>query len=181
VAKHHRRSIRMKDYDYSQPGAYFVTLSSYGRDCLFGEIVDGVMILSPSGKIGEQEWLRLERRSPTVTLDEVVIMPDHLHGIIMIQDKPTNEDALLQSNQMVTRQQEEFGKPVPGSIPTIIRSFKSSVTLRVNHLRGTKGARVWHRNYYEHIIRSEAELKTVRKYIRENPARFDLGRGGHRD
>jgi putative transposase len=199
AAKHHRRSIRLKGYDYTQPGAYFVTIVTHGRECLFGEIVDGEMRLNGAGQIARQEWERLPRRFPHVQLDAFVIMPNHIHGIIVITDAGRGTAAGLDVDAPVgaavpctdggtaagfdgdvpvraavpLQRLEQFGKPVPGSIPTIVRSFKSAVTLRVNLLNRTSGADVWQRNYYEHVVRSDASLARIRQYIVDNPAQWD--------
>ena len=208
---HHRCSIRLKGYDYTQPGAYFVTLVTQGRECLFGEIENGEMRLSPVGQVVRSEWLRLDKRFPKVELDEFMVMPNHVHGIIVLVDRgrgtgdssrgmgdsgnehvPANfPHALTMVNhpRAPTRapKVERFGAPVPGSIPTILRSYKSSVTQRVQWIRGRGtgdsggdlapeyppcAPTVWQRNYYEHIIRGEAEWDRIRAYILDNPRRW---------
>jgi putative transposase len=161
--KHHRRSIRIKDYDYTQAGMYFVTIVTHNREHLFGEIQDGEMHLSQLGRITNGSWARIAQNSPRVQLDEFIIMPNHVHGILVIGDDPS--DAVSRGE---TR--EQFGKPVAGSLPSIVRSFKSVVTRLINDKRRTQGAPVWQRNYYEHIIRNQDELERVRAYIAGNPA-----------
>ena len=179
--KHHRRSIRLKGYDYTQSGAYYITIVTHGRECLFGDMVDGEMRLSRTGQVAQREWERLPRRFPRVQLDRFVVMPNHIHGIIIITDG--GRGTAGHTNTMTVngaavplpspRSHEQFGKPVPGSIPTIVRSYKSAATLRINATRGTPGARVWQRNYYEHIVRSDSSLNRIRQYIVDNPARWD--------
>lgn len=184
-----RRSIRLPGYDYTQPGAYFVTICTYQQEPLFGEVVGEKMQLNQFGEIVREEWFRTADLRPYVRLndDELVIMPNHLHGIIWIVDNvgarrrraPTAQpfdrpDARVQFRCAPTT--EQFGKPVSGSIPTIIRSFKSAVTHRINQLRGTPGAPVWQRNYWEHIVRDEQALDAIRRYIRDNPLRWSLDR-----
>ena len=184
---HHRRSIRLKGYDYAQPGAYFVTVVTQERECLFGEVMEGGMHLSPAGNIAQGEWQRLSARFPHVCLDAFVVMPNHVHGIIIIlgDDSRGTADSGDALNLSSTRRaptpsttrrtptQERFGKPVPGSIPTIVRSYKSATTLRINYLRHASGIPVWQRNYYEHIVRNDEELQAIRRYILDNPYQWD--------
>lgn len=158
---HHRRSVRLKGHDYAQPGAYFVTMCTRDRECLFGEIVDGEMRLNEYGMAVRDEWLRTAELRENVELDAFVIMPNHLHGIVMItQGRGTACRAPT----------EAFGKPVADSVPTIVRAFKSASTKHINQIRNTPGTPVWQRNYYEHVIRNDAELNAVREYILANPA-----------
>ena len=173
--RHYRRSIRLKGYDYTQPGAYFVTICTHQRTPLFGQVVDGEMILNAFGEIVREEWFKTAQIRPYVELydDEFIVMPNHIHGIIRIVADPT---AVVGARRRRAPTVEQFGKPVPGSIPTIVRAFKSAVTKRINQLRGTPGAPVWQRNYYEHIIRTERTLIAIRRYIIENPARWSLDR-----
>ncbi len=165
--KHHRRSIRLKDYDYSQPGVYFVTLCSWNRECLFGEIVDEEMGLNEYGLVVQQEWIQTGTMRSNVTLDEFTIMPNHLHGILIIHDE---RKGTLQRAPTT----ERFGKPVSNSIPTIVRLFKSSVTKQINQIRNHPGLPVWQRNYYERVVRNEKELFKIREYIQNNPMQWDI-------
>jgi REP element-mobilizing transposase RayT len=167
--KHHRGSIRLKGYDYVQAGSYFVTICTIDRTCLFGEVVNEEMRLNPEGQIVHDEWIRSAMMRPRVILDLFVVMPNHLHGIIMLVD--WGRGTLQRAPTM-----ERFGKPTSGSIPTIIRLFKSATTKRINELRGAPGIPVWQRNYYEHVIRNEASLSRIRQYIVENPARWAFDR-----
>lgn len=169
-ANHHRRTIRLPEYDYAQPGVYFITVCTHQRACLFGEIVDGEIRLSELGHMVRDEWNKTQQIRPEIELDQFVIMPNHFHAIIWIHDgrgtarrAPTGEPTY-----------EQFGKPVAGSIPTIVRAFKSAVTRQINFYRNTPGMPVWQRNYYEHIIRNEAELSAVREYITNNPHQWTL-------
>ncbi len=164
--KHHRRSIRLQGYDYSQPGAYFVTICVRNRECLLGDMVDGAMVLNDYGKIVESEWLKTAVVRPNVELDEFIVMPNHFHGIIFIID-----DGRGTARRAPTG--EQFGKPSVGSLPTIVRSFKSAATNGINQLQESWGSLFWQRGYHEHIIRSEGELDRIRKYIIENPIRWD--------
>jgi len=163
-----RRSIRLKGYDYSQPGAYFITICTHDKEPIFGHVIDRNVHLNEFGKVVEKEWLKTFDMRKILKLDIYVIMPNHFHGIIIISDgtgtpqrAPTNE---------------QFGKPVSNSIPGIIRLFKSTATKQINQIRQTPGRELWQRNYYEHIIRNENELDQVREYIINNPLQWQFDR-----
>ena len=166
--KHHRRSVRLPTYDYTQPGAYFVTVCTYGRECLFGEVADGAMVLSESGRIVQEEWEQTHIVRPYVQLDAFVVMPNHLHGILIIMNVNTGTAAPCPYKK------RDFGRPIMGVLPTIIRSLKSITSRRINELRKTPGFPVWQRNYYEHIIRNDHALENIRDYIVMNPMRWHL-------
>ncbi len=159
--KHHRRSIRLRAYDYSQAGAYFITLCVHDRACLFGDIADGVMHLNDLGRAVESEWLHTRGVRPQVELDEYVVMPNHFHGIVVVVDM----------GRGVLQYAPTFRSP-SRSVGAVVRGFKSAVTRRINQMRQTPGLPVWQRNYYEHIIRSERELARIRQYIVNNPAQW---------
>ena len=160
----HRHSLRLKKYSYSMPGAYFITICTYRKENLLGQIIDGKLELNVLGKMTEREWLKTFQIRKNIQLDEYVIMPNHFHGIIILADcKGTMHPAPTY---------ESFGKPIPGSIPTIIRMFKSAVTRGIKQLGSPFFYSIWQRNYYEHIIRNENELNCIRKYILENPLRW---------
>ena len=179
-ARHHRRSIRLRGYDYAQAGAYFVTIVTRGRECLFGRVADGQMRLNDAGRIAQDEWLRSAVIRPRVTLDAFVVMPNHIHGIIVLSDDgrgtlqraPT--DGALTDGGPPDRSPtvERFGKPTSDSIPTIVRLFKSATTKRINEVRATPGVPVWQRNYYEHIVRDCGSMNRIRRYIVDNPAQW---------
>lgn len=166
-----RRSIRLKGYDYTQAGAYFVTICAHQRAHLFGEIVDGVMQLNRWGEIAQTEWFKTAELRPYVKLyeKEFVVMPNHIHGIIWLV-----ENVGTRRRRVPTA--EAFGKPVAGSIPTIVRAYKSAVTYAVNKLENSRGAVVWQRNYYERVIRNERELDVIARYIDYNPDAWQFDR-----
>ena len=139
---HHRRSIRLKGYDYTQPGAYFVTFCAHQRMHLFGEVVNGQMVLNARGKIARDEWFKTAELRPYVKLydDECVIMPNHGHGIIWIEDEVGIRRVGARRRRAPTETIEKFGKPIKGSIPTIVRAYKSAVTYAVNKLENQRGA-----------------------------------------
>ena len=167
--KHNRRSIRLKGYDYTQSGWYFITICTYQKHCLFSAIANSQSILNKFGKIASECWLAIPQHFSTIELDEFVVMPNHIHGILIITDSPN-------CKALSCPYQGEFGKPVAGSIPTIIGSFKSAVTRKINIARNSSGSPVWQRNYYDHIIRDEKSLNQIRKYIINNPLSWEQDR-----
>jgi putative transposase len=139
-----KRSIRLKGYDYAQPGAYFVTICTYRQGCLFGEVSEGEMALNEFGKVVEEEWYTTAQLRPYVELDAHVIMPNHFHGVLLIVG-----DGRGTARRAPTC--ERFGKPVAGSLPTVVGAFKAAVTRRINRMRDTPGAPVWQRNYLDNV------------------------------
>jgi REP element-mobilizing transposase RayT len=148
--KHLRRSIRLKRYDYTQPGAYFVTICTHDRVCLFGEVVDGEMRFNELGRVVREEWLKTAQLRPRVVLDAFVVMPNHLHGIIVFVDGRGTLQRAPTARHASTL--ERFGKPTSDSIPTIVRLFKSAAIRRIHTPRGTPGLPVRQRSDYEHIV-----------------------------
>jgi REP element-mobilizing transposase RayT len=172
VSPHQRRSIRVPGYDYAHPGAYFVTICAQGRVCLFGEVSDGEMRLNEYGRIVEQEWRQTAILRPYIELDAFVVMPNHFHGILIITEAGVGARRALPLPTDSPEMVRLFGKPPAQALSSIVGSFKSAVSRRVNVLRGTPGAAVWQRGYYERIIRNERELAAVREYIVNNPYRW---------
>jgi putative transposase len=176
--KHHRRSIRLKGYDYTQAGAYYVTIVTHQRGHFFGEVVNGEMRLNELGQIAQDEWFKTAALRPYVKLfeDEFVVMPNHVHGIIRIKNDGGGESPVAIVGTRRRRAPaglEQFGKPVPQSVPTIVRAYKSAVTYAVNALQDQRGAVLWQRNYYEHVIRDEKDLQVKRDYIMSNPLHWE--------
>ncbi len=155
---HHRRSIRLREYDYTQAGAYFVTICTWQRECLFGEVVNGEMRLNPIGGIVEECWKWLGEQYPYVELDVWVIMPNHIHGMVLLTDG-------RRGGSRTAPTEETRRKP----LGRLIGAFKTVSTKRLNLSRDTSGLPVWQRNYYERVIRDEAELGRMREYIVANP------------
>lgn len=165
--KYHRHSLRLRDYDYSQSGAYFITICTKNKECLLGEIINGktpLVRLSPVGKIVRKFWLEIPEHFPNVELDEFVIMPNHIHGIIIIKDSvgAIHELPLLQL----------FRRKM--LIPKIVGWYKMRSAKHINTIRRTPGMSVWQRNYYEHIIRNEESLNRIREYIINNPIKWEI-------
>jgi REP element-mobilizing transposase RayT len=195
----HRRSFRLKEYDYSLPGAYFVTLITKNRLNIFGEILGEQMSLNLLGEIIRSTWIRLPSFF-NVQLDEWVIMPNHLHAIIWILGDSkgeasafTNEGINKLSLADASPQHQPIGTK-PGSLGAIIQNFKSVSTRKVNRMISStcKGKafeaqvgsiqagissnalpqHIWQRDYYERIIRNQRELDALRAYITDNPRRW---------
>jgi len=166
--KHQRRSIRLKGYDYSQSGAYFVTLCTQHRECLFGEIVNGEMHLNECGKIAEHSWLEIPQHYPHASLDEFVIMPNHVHGIIVLNG---NNVGAKNFSPLQQTQSKHYLRGTSKTIGSIVRGFKIGVTKWFR--QHTDIYTVWQRNYYERIIRNETEWQRIRKYIVNNPIQWE--------
>ena len=169
--RHHRRSIRLPGYDYAQAGAYFITICTKARLCQFGDIVAGRMVLSPFGEIVMHEWQRSAVIRAELALDVFVVMPNHLHGIVMILEDARQGADVVGAHGRAPLPGSPLHRP-PRSVGSFIAGFKAAASRRINALDQTPGHAVWQRNYYEHIIRSEAELSRIRQYISENPARW---------
>lgn len=182
--KHHRRSIRLKNYDYSHEGAYYVTIVTWRRDFLFGKISNKEMILNKIGKIVEWEWLELSKRLPYIELGAYVVMPNHFHGILYIYEnvgttRQGQTMSLSGTEPLQTLTTDSMGGsplprgPKPASLGAIIAQFKSRVTKRIWKFPEFKETPIWQRNYYEHIIRNEQDLQNKTDYIEANPSLWD--------
>ncbi len=165
--KHKRRSIRLKGYDYSAAGMYFITLCTYQRGCLFGEISDGVMQLNRLGEIAAEEWLRSSEIRQEIEFDAWIIMPNHLHGIVVIETIADWSGGVGATGRSPLRGVAPSMKP--RSLSSLVAGFKSATTKHINLHRNAPGTPVWQRNYYEHIIRTDSSLQTIQTYIRHNP------------
>ncbi len=156
---YNRRSVRLKHYNYTEFGAYFLTICTKNKQWLFGEIKDDKMCLNNLGKIAFNCWQEIPQHFPHIELDVFVIMPNHLHGILWINNSINDPS-----------QNRQFGKMDKGSISSIVRSYKAVVTKKINQICGQKGSSlIWQRNFYENIIRDEKALNNIREYIINNP------------
>jgi REP element-mobilizing transposase RayT len=200
---HHRRSIRLKGYDYSQAGMYFVTICCQDRVCHFGKIENGEMMLNEFGKIAIDEWLKTAEIRKTVILHDFIVMPNHFHGIIEITNArddvgavrddvgalratPLRETTSLPvirpySRTDVKNEYMSSISPKCGELATIVRAFKSAVTkhvgaLRATPLQPTPQKKLWQRDYWENIIRNEQSYQYIANYIINNPAKWDSDR-----
>ena len=162
---HHRQSIRLRNYDYSETGAYFVTIVTQSRLCMFGDVAGGNLCLNDRGAMISDAWQNLSLRFPNIELDAFVLMPNHIHGIIVIEKAlPTDG-----------RDPDGAGtRPAPTTLGNIVGAFKSITTDM--YIDGVKRSgwpgfpgKLWQRNYYEHVIRDEKDLSAIREYIVNNP------------
>ncbi|MCD4812865.1 hypothetical protein K8S19_04150 [bacterium] len=174
--KHHRRSARLQGYDYSQAGMYYVTICTHNRECLFGDVVDGEMILNDAGRMVEKCWHDIPTHFLQVELDQFVSMPNHVHGIVVIVDGMKINVGAKNFSPLPMVNRSSLSSPVRPSgtsktIGSIIRGFKIGVTKWMN--QNTSVDRVWQRNYWEHIIRTENELNETREYIVNNPLKWE--------
>ncbi len=183
--KRHRRSIRLKDYNYAQAGVYFVTICAQNRACLFGEIVDGVMQLNDAGQMIQSVWDELPPYYRGVDIDACTVMPNHIHGIIVLTVVGAGPRACPDNGQprgvdghpRGVHGQPRGVAPTTMSLPDVVHRFKSLTTTRFRHGVIQNGwppfpGKLWQRNYYEHIIRDEDELNRIREYIGNNAARW---------
>ena len=164
----HRRSIRLKGYDYAQPGGYFVTLVTQGRECLFGEIIEGEVQLSALGKITDECWQSIPEHFPNVELGAYVVMPNHIHGIIIIHEN--DEATRVGATHWVAPTPNTFTRPKGpkhGSLGAILGACKMTVTRRAG--KELHSGNIWQRNYYEHILRDQSDWECISAYISDNP------------
>ncbi len=159
-----RRSIRLKEYNYSQSGYYFVTVCARGRDFLFGDIVDGEMVLNEYGKILASCWHDLPDHYDNVELDRFIIMPNHVHAIIIVGAGLPRPNTTAQGN--IGR---EDRAPTLGQI---VAYYKYGTTKQINKLRNAGIKKIWQRNYYEHVIRNDNDLTNIREYIVNNTSKW---------
>lgn len=169
--KHHRRSIRLKGYDYSSEGWYFITLCTQNRDYLFGDVEDGKMILNKYGRVVDSFWNNLPERYP-IEIDDYVVMPNHFHGVINIVGANVGE--IHESPQLKSPHRDVNDIKVRRKmiLPKVIGYYKMNSAKHINKMRNTTGSSVWQRNYYERIIRDEKELNRIRLYIQNNPGKW---------
>lgn len=164
IAEPQRKHIRLENYDYSQTGYYYVTICSNNNIALFGELSKNEMRLNECGNIVHQCWMDLSNHYP-VELDTLVIMPDHIHGIIHVDN---DVGAGLKPARLKSTEKKAY------KLSEIIRGFKTYAARNINEARKTIGTRVWQRNYFDRIIRNDLELYSIRKYILENPMRWAI-------
>lgn len=198
--KHHRRSIRLKGYDYSQEGAYFITICCHDRKHFFGKIENGNMKLNAFGKIAHAEWEQLPERFSNIELDEFQIMPNHMHGIILIisvgaplagaPDRDIvrvplagapekNIQSMNTGNAQAKRASVKDAPTTTTTVGNIIGAYKSIVANECLALWKSKRpdetmGKLWQRNFFEHIIRDETSLNNIREYIIRNPENWGI-------
>jgi putative transposase len=192
---HHRRSVRLKGYDYAAPGLYFITMCTQNRECLFGHVERGRMVSNPFGGMVRFEWRQTAAIRPEFRMEALVVMPNHLHGLIRIVEsvKPAadagaprcNADPGHATGRTAVRPygNEDVGfTPLPAgetairrsprSLASFVAGFKAITSKRINAQRATPGCPVWQRNYWEHIVRDDREEWACRRYIESNPAKW---------
>jgi len=193
-AKHHRHSIRLKGYDYSRAGLYFITICVQNRECLFGEIVgaslvDAKMILNDAGKMVQSEWLKLPERFTNIALHEYIVMPNHFHAILEILGATlmvAQNGVEIQNVVVAPNRNGEWNKqgqpqgiaPTGKTVGDMVGAFESITTML--YIRGVKNnnwetfdKKLWQRNYWEHIIRNEQSYLKISEYIINNPANWN--------
>jgi putative transposase len=185
---HHRRSIRLKNYDYRQAGAYFITICIHQRQCRLGQIQAREMAPTIDGTIVAQIWHRIPQHFANAHLDAFVVMPNHIHGILWLGDDrsiaeiPVGAKHSGDKSCVTPRINLPNASPLPphgtnpGSINAIVQNFKSISTRKINQIHKTPGSRIWQRDYYEHIIRDEIALDRIRTYIQNNPRSWHTDR-----
>lgn len=181
--KHHRRSIRLQGYDYSQAGGYYVTIVAWQRECLFGEVVNKEMTLSRYGEIVQKWWEEIPVHFTNVETGAFIVMPNHVHGIVVISERrgtvsvPMEYGANEISHDDDISSEIQGGETPPLRAPTlgqIVAYFKYQSTKEMNLLDNTGTVtKFWQRNYYEHIIRNETDLQNKTDYIESNPLLWD--------
>ena len=179
--KHHRRSIRLKGFDYSQAGLYFITICVKNRSCLFGDIDDGKMNLNDAGIMAENNWLELPKRFTNLQLHEYIVMPNHFHAILEIVGVTLVVTQNYDGPQIKKGQPQGFTPTSTTNNKTVgdmVGAFQSIVT--VEYIRGVKkynwkrfDKKLWQRNYYEHIIRNDVDYNRISNYVIDNPKTWD--------
>jgi putative transposase len=176
-----RRTIRVQDYDYTQAGAYFITIWTRDRKCLLGKVVNDMVQLNGTGRLVESVWLKTASVRPEIELDAYVVMPNHFHAIFFIQESPgpagaTHRVAPTENHAAGAGKPHRPAGPQLRSVGAIIGQFKSLVTKRLTLAPPYFQSSLWQRNYYEHVIRDEKSLNRIREYIATNALRWDLDR-----
>ncbi|NUJ97323.1 hypothetical protein HGA92_00875 [Candidatus Gracilibacteria bacterium] len=170
----------MQDYDYSSGGAYFITICTKNRENYFGEIADGAMVLNEWGKIVFDGIKNIENYNEFSSVDEFVVMPNHLHLIIMVSYRRDNSGivsteqnvGIVSTTTMKTAENRNNRRNM--LIPKIVGKFKMITAKQINILKNSVGNKLWQSNYYDRIIRNEDELQRIRKYIIENPLKWEF-------
>ncbi len=175
-----RRFLRLQGFDYSREGAYFVTICTRNRECLFGDVVDGQMRLNGVGRSVQTFWDAMPERFPPIESDAFVVMPNHVHGILFNVGAALAPPKQVKAGFALPSGGAASSAPTgPASITTlgnVLRAFKSISAISVNRLLSRSGQPLWQRNYYEHVIRDEESLNRLREYIATNPLRWELDR-----
>jgi putative transposase len=188
----HRHSIRLKNYDYSLNGAYFVTICTYQKECILSQIIDRQIHINSVGQVIENELIVSVEKRQHIELDVYAIMPNHIHFIVFIESDVGARRCLAQKTlankgqgaalplqgcgiwQGIALPLRDKRGYAPNSLNEFVGNFKSFSTKRINTIQNRKGTHFWQRNYYERIIRNEKELNNIREYIINNPVNWML-------
>lgn len=198
-----RKTTRLKEYDYSAAGYYFVTVCAQDKEHIFGKVVNGAMVLNDAGEIARFAWMDLMRHNINIELDEFIVMPNHMHGIINIVVVAGSKPARIPAQTPITKmyvnnndrnkKMTDFNEadlkldwvvlesskaglepaPTGHGLPEIVRQFKTFSAKRINDIRQMPGKKIWQRSFYDHIIRNEKSLQEIREYIVNNPAKWN--------
>ncbi len=175
---HHRKSIRLKEYDYSKNGIYFITICTHNRENLFGEIIDGKMIINDAGKMVEKEILKTNEIRENIKIEEYIIMPNHIHFLIEIVEVLLLAHPNITKNNSINNKtdieericQQQTHTMQSNTIGSIVNHIKSKITKW--YRQNTDIYCVWQRNYYENIIKNEEMYQKVSEYIKNNPQKW---------
>ena len=176
-----RRTIRVQGYDYTQAGAYFITICTRNRECFLGKVVNGTVQLNETGRLVGSVWLQTATVRPDIELDAYVVMPNHFHAIFFIHESPgvpgaTRRVTPTKNHSAAAGKTHRPTGPKPRSVGAVMAQFKSLVTKRINDTPQYLGGSIWQRNYYGHVIRGEESLHRIREYIGTNAPRWDFDR-----
>ena len=176
-----RRWPHLRRFDYRSPGAYFVTICTFRRQNLWGQVADGKVELSRAGEVADHSWREIPRHFPHVRLDSYIVMPDHVHGLLLVRSRLLqNVGTTHVQNVGTTHASSLQGRsarprgPSSGSLASIIGSYKSAVTRRLHRAGNGSPDRIWQSGFYERVVRNSEELATLREYITTNPLRWAL-------
>ncbi len=161
------KQFRLPYYNYASTNLYFVTICTHDRKCIFGDVVDGKIMLSNMGKYVEESWLKIPSVTEYASIDEFVVMPNHFHGILFIDNE--DEPREIETMEFQIRKR---------SLSNVVRNFKSAVTTKIRGLQNDQTLKVWQRKFYDRIVRDEIELNRIRDYIINNPLRWQEEKRG---
>jgi REP element-mobilizing transposase RayT len=167
-----RRSVRLRGHDYRQAGAYFVTVCTFRRECFLASVIEDQLRLSAVGQVVDAGWRAIPHFFPHVSLDLFVVMPNHLHGIFLLEEEPRAKHP-PEADASPLHPSRPKGTAA-GSVSAILQSFKATTARRVRSLPEMERIRLWQRGFFDHIIRDNAELNRVRRYVEENRLRWAL-------
>ncbi|MDX8379108.1 MAG: transposase [Gallionella sp.] len=173
---HHRKSIRLKNYDYSQAGLYFITMCTQSRFHLFGEIVNDEMVLNDAGMMGWDEWQKSEKNRDEIKIHEFVVMPNHIHGMVEIPVGAPLVGAQNSANVQPQSGQPQGIAPTVGDIVGGVKSITTNEYIKMvkQPILPRFDKQIWQRNYWEHVIRNENEYNPIAQYMMDNPKKWVL-------